>query len=144
MSTTDRREPEALPVPVPDVTPETAAFWDATAQGTLLLPRCNRCDSVIWYPRTFCSVCASLDVTWFAATGRGTVYSFTVIRRPAPPYDRSAPFVVAYVELAEGPRILTNIVECAPDEVEIGMDVEVVFHDTGEGRALYRFRPVHS
>jgi uncharacterized OB-fold protein len=132
---------EPLPVPVPDVTSETAVFWEATAEGTLLLPRCDHCDAVIWYPRAFCPVCASLDVTWFAASGRGTVYSFTVVRRPAPPYDRSGPFVVAYVELEEGPRVLTNIVECEPDAVEVDMPVEVVFHDTGEGRALYRFRP---
>ena len=69
------------------------------------------------------------------------MYSFTVIRRAVPPYAESAPFVVAYVELEEGLRILTNVVECEPDEVEIGMPVEVVFHDTGEERALYRFRP---
>jgi hypothetical protein len=134
-------QPEPLPVPVPDVTPETEAFWTATAEGTLLLPRCDRCGAVIWYPRAFCPVCASLEVSWIPASGRGTVYSFTVVRRPAPPYDRSGPFVVAYVELEEGPRILTNVVECEPDAVEIGMPVEVVFHDTGEGRALYRFRP---
>jgi len=139
------REPattrEPLPVPVPEVTSETAEFWAATAEETLLLPRCEHCDTVIWYPRAFCPACASFDVTWFPASGRGTVYSFTIVRRPAPPYDRSGPFVVAYVELEEGPRVLTNVVECEPDEVEMGMPVEVVFHDTGEGRALYRFRP---
>ena len=133
---------ERLPTPVPDVSTETAPFWEATAEGTLLLPRCVQCDTVIWYPKSFCSACGSLDVTWFPASGRGSVYSFTIVRRPAPPYDRSAPFVVAYVELDEGPRVLTNIVECEPDAVEVGMPVEVVFHDTGEGRALYRFRPV--
>ena len=66
------------------------------------------------------------------------------MRRGVAPYDGSAPFVVAYVELAEGPRVLTNIVGCEIDEVEIGMSVEVVFDDTGEGSALYRFRPVAS
>jgi uncharacterized protein len=132
---------EALPAPVPDVTAETAEFWGGTARGELLLPRCERCGVVVWYPRAFCPACRSLDVTWFTASGRGTVYSFTVIRRGAPPYDRSTPFVVAYVELEEGPRVLTNVVDCDPDDVEVGMRVEVVFHDTGEGPALYRFRP---
>jgi uncharacterized protein len=132
----------SLPIPVPEVTSETAAFWAATAEGTLLLPRCDHCDTVIWYPREFCPACGSLEVAWIPASGRGSVYSFTIIRRGAPPYDQSAPYVVAYVELAEGPRVLTNIVECDVDEVEIGMPVEVVFHDTGEGSALYRFRPV--
>jgi hypothetical protein len=133
---------EPLPTPVPEVTPETAAFWSATADATLLLPRCERCDTVIWYPRAFCPACGSLEVTWFPASGRGSVYSFTIIRRGAPPYDRSVPFIVAYVELAEGPRVLTNVVECEVDEVEVGMPVEVVFHETGEGPALYRFRPL--
>jgi uncharacterized OB-fold protein len=132
---------DPLPTPVPDVTPETTAFWEATARGTLLLPRCAHCDRVFWYPRAVCPSCGNLDVTWVPASGRGSVYSFTVIRRAVPPYDAAAPFVVAYVELDEGVRILTNVVECESDEVEIGMPVEVVFHDTGEGRALYRFRP---
>jgi uncharacterized OB-fold protein len=132
---------DTLPTPVPDVNPETTAFWDATASGTLLLPRCEHCDSIFWYPRAVCPSCGNLDVTWIPASGRGSVYSFTVIRRAVPPYAESAPFVVAYVELEEGLRILTNVVECEPDEVEIGMPVEVVFHDTGEERALYRFRP---
>ena len=135
---------EPLPTPVPDVTPETEAFWAATAEGTLLLPHCTRCDTVIWYPRSFCPACGSLEVTWLPASGRGTVYSFTIVRRSAPPYDRAAPYVVAYVELDEGPRILTNVVECEPERVDVGMAVEVVFHDTGEGRALYRFRPASS
>ncbi len=130
-----------LPTPVPEVTSETAGFWSATAEGTLLLPRCDHCDSVIWYPREFCPACGSLEVTWIPASGRGTVYSFTIIRRPVPPYEGAAPFVVAYVELEEGPRVLTNVVDCDVEEVEIGMPVEVVFHDTGEGSALYRFRP---
>jgi uncharacterized protein len=131
-----------LPTPVPDVTAETEPFWSATAEGRLVLPRCEHCDAVIWYPRAFCPACGSLEVTWFDASGRGSVYSFTIVRRAAPPYDASAPFVVAYVELEEGPRVLTNIVECEPDDVEVGMPVEVEFHDTGEGPALYRFRPV--
>lgn len=135
---------EALPTPAPEVTTETAAFWSATADGTLLLPRCEHCDAVIWYPRAFCPACGSLDVTWVEASGRGTVYSFTVVRRGAPSYESAAPYVVAYVELEEGPRVLTNIVGCDVDDVEVGMPVEVVFHDTGQGSALYRFRPVSS
>jgi hypothetical protein len=133
---------EPLPAPVADVTSETAEFWAATAEGTLLLPRCERCDTVIWYPRAFCPACASFDVTWFPASGRGTVYSFTVVRRPALPYDRSGPFVVAYVELDEGPRVLTNLVECEPDEVEIGMPVEVSLVRVDDELTLPAWRPV--
>jgi len=71
------------------------------------------------------------------------VYSYTVIRKVANEYKQATPFVVAYVELAEGPRIMTNIVGCDVDEVRVGMPVAIEFHDTGEGNALYRFHPVN-
>ena len=141
MTTADQR----LPAPAPTVLPELKVFWDATAEGRLLLPRCNACQTVIWYPRPFCPSCAGLNVTWFEASGRGHIYSYTVNRRGQanlPEYRGAPEYVVAYVELEEGPRVLTNIVECDPDSVAIGQPVEVVFHDTGQGSALIRFRPV--
>jgi uncharacterized OB-fold protein len=135
---------KVLPAPAPIVLPEVKPFWDATAEGRLVLPRCNKCQTVIWFPRPFCPSCASTDVTWIEASGRGSVYSFTVNRRGTadlPAYRESGTYVLAYVELDEGPRIMTNIVDCDPDSVEIGQKVEVVFHDTGQGTALPRFRP---
>ena len=60
---------------------ETKAFWDATAEGKLLLPRCNACQTVIWYPRPFCPECSSSDISWFEASGNGTIYSYTINRR---------------------------------------------------------------
>ncbi|HZU71322.1 MAG TPA: Zn-ribbon domain-containing OB-fold protein [Acidimicrobiales bacterium] len=131
----------ALPAPAPFVSLETEEFWAATARGELLLPRCDRCGSFIWYPRRFCPDCGSQDVSWVRASGRGTVYSFTIVRRGPGPYGAASPFVLAYVELEEGPRVMTNVVGCDPEAVEVGMPVEVVFHDTGEGTALFRFRP---
>jgi uncharacterized OB-fold protein len=128
------------PKPVPNV--ETQPFWDATALGMLLLPRCDACGTVIWYPRTLCPVCHSTSVSWFEASGLGTIYTFTVARRGAGMWADAAPYVVASVELDEGPRMLTNIVDCDPESVEIGQRVQVVFHDTGEGTALPRFRPL--
>lgn len=130
-----------LPVPTPAVNVETQEFWDATARGVFLLKRCDRCGVVIWYPRFVCPDCHGTATSWFEASGRGTVYSFTIVRRGQGAYADAAPFVVAYVELAEGPRILTNVVDCDPETVEVGQAVEVVFHDTGSGTALYRFRP---
>ena len=102
------------------------------------------CQAVIWYPRPFCPACASTHVEWIEASGRGTVYSFTVNRRgqaDLADYKDAGVYVLAYVELAEGPRMMTNIVDCDPDTVRIGQAVEVVFHDTGQGTALPRFRP---
>jgi uncharacterized protein len=131
-----------LPAPPPAVNPETREFWAATAEGRLLLRRCLDCRAVIWYPRTICPKCASLRTEWFEAAGRGRVYSYTVNHRGEGAYQGSAPFVLAYVELAEGPRVMTNIVGADPAELAVGLPVEVVFHDTGEGVALPRFRPL--
>jgi uncharacterized OB-fold protein len=128
-----------LPVPAPPVTPETKPFWDATAEGRLTLPRCRACRTVIWYPRAICPHCHAMDVEWIEASGRGTIYSFTVIRRGG--YAGGGDYVLAYVELAEGPRVMTNIVDCSTDSLACGQAVEVVFHDTGQGNALPRFRP---
>jgi hypothetical protein len=133
--------PTDLPTPPPAPNFDTQEFWDATAEGRFLLKRCDDCGVVIWYPRFLCPDCSSTNTSWFEATGKGTVYAFTVPRRGNGPYREAAPFIVAYVELEEGPRILTNLVDVAPDAVEVGMAVEVVWHDTGEGNALYRFRP---
>ena len=132
------------PAPAPVVHPEVKVFWDATAEGRLLLPRCEDCRTVIWFPRPYCPACGSLNVTWIEASGRGTIYTFTVNRRGAgdlAEYRQVDPYVLAYVELEEGPRVMTNIVDCDPDTVAIGQTVEVVFHDTGQGTALPRFRP---
>lgn len=131
----------ALPVPAPHPTLETAPFWDATAQGRLVLPRCNDCAFVIWYPRLWCPQCASTDVTWIPASGRGTIYSFSITRKGVGAYRDAVPYVLAYVELEEGPRVMTNIVGCDPESLVVGQAVSVVFHDTGNGSALYRFTP---
>lgn len=131
----------ALPAPAPRANEETQAFWDATAESRFLLKRCDACGAVIWYPRSLCPVCHRSETSWFEASGRGTVYSYTVVRKGRGPFAEAAPYVVAYVELEEGPRVLTNLVEVEPGDVAIGMPVEVVWHDTGEGSALYRFKP---
>ena len=133
-----------LPAPAPSVSPESKPYWDATAEGRLLLPRCQACQTVIWYPRSFCPLCGSTSLAWFEASGRGTVYSFSINRlgrADVPDYRGVDPYVLAYVELDEGPRIMTNIVDCPPESVQVGQPVQVVFHDTGQGSALPRFRP---
>ena len=129
------------PAPAPGVNPETRQFWDATAQGRLLLKRCLDCGSVIWYPRAICPDCASLRTEWFEASGRGRVYSYTTNYRGQGSYQDAGPYVLAYVELDEGPRVMTNVVGADADGLAVGMPVEVVFHDTGDGTALPRFRP---
>lgn len=135
-----------LPAPDPTVREDAAPFWEATSDHRLVLPRCERCASFIWYPRGFCPACSSFDVEWVEVAGRGSVYSFSIPRRGQGAYGDSAPYVVAYVELEvpgdePGPRIITNIVGCDPATVTVGLPVAAVFDDTASGHALVRFRP---
>jgi uncharacterized protein len=102
------------------VTPETEEFWSGAARGELRLQWCLDCDRPIWYPRAICPVCHGTDTQWRTSAGLGTVYSYTVVRRAVGRYAESTPFVLAYVELDEGPRMMTNIVDCAADSVRIG------------------------
>jgi uncharacterized protein len=129
-----------LPAPPPTVTYDTAEYWAGAAAGSLLLTRCTACASVVWYPRFFCPVCGATTET-FAASGRGSIYSYTVVHRGDGPYAQSAPYVLAYVELEEGPRVLTNIVEADGGQVRVGDRVSVVFHPANSDSALVRFRP---
>jgi uncharacterized protein len=142
MTTPAARPALSLPAPSPAVNPETAEFWHATAEGRLLLRRCRDCGTVIWYPRTMCPECASVNTEWFEAAGRGRIYSYTVNHRGEGAYSGLPPFVLAYVELDEGPRLMTNIVGADPADLAVGVPVEVVFHDTADGSALPRFQPV--
>lgn len=130
----------SLPVPAPTVYPETEPFWQGTAQGRLVLPRCEDCGVTIWYPRSFCPKCGSRNVAWFEATGHGQIYSFTECYRGSGEYRKLASYILALVELDEGPRLMTNLVDVDPDNIAVGKPVEVVFHDTGEGSSLVRFR----
>ena len=130
-----------LPLREPETTPATEPYWRGAAEGRLMLVRCDACQSVVWYPRGFCPDCGGRALTWFEATGLGTVYSFTITRRGLGPWKDAGAYVMAYVELDEGPRVLTNIVGCAVDDVAIGQRVRAVFDATTSGTALVRFRP---
>ena len=132
----------SLPAMAPTPSVETAQYWSATAEGRLLLPRCNACGTVIWYPRGICPDCHSSDVSWFEATGEGEIYSWTVSRRGDGPWKEAAPYVIAYVQLDDGPRVMTNIVDADLEALSIGQRVTAVWDDTGEGNALLRFRPL--
>ncbi|MCJ7959205.1 MAG: Zn-ribbon domain-containing OB-fold protein [Pseudomonas sp.] len=131
-----------LPAPAPLVVPETKPFWDGTKAGRLMLPRCLGCSFVIWYPRQFCPECGHDCVEWFEASGRGSVYSFTIVRRGEGAYRETPSYVLAFVDLHEGPRVMTNIIDCDPTQLQIGQPVSAVFCDAGDSAALLRFRPL--
>ena len=115
--------------------PETREFWAAAAQGQLLLKTCDDCKRAHWYPRAICPLCGSLKLRWVTASGRGSVYAFSTARRAQPPYT------LAYVTLAEGPTLMTRIVDVSPDSIAIGMPVQVQFQASDEGRMMPFFRP---
>jgi len=126
--------------PLPRRTPISSAYFDAAKEHRLVLQRCPR-DGVFFYPRTRCPECLGDDWSWETMSGRGVVYSFTVDRVGHDPAQRARlPLVIAIVELEEGPRLTSNIVECSPEEVDIGMSVEVVFEDF-DRESLIQFRP---
>ena len=128
------------PIPVP--TPISKPFWDGAKQHRLLLQRCANGD-VFYYARSHCPKCLSNELTWFDASGKGTIYSYTVARRAtAPEFEADVPYTIGVIELAEGPRMTSLVVEADPDSVRIGMAVEVVFDDINDETALPYFRPV--
>lgn len=135
---TDTTEASALPAPEPYPNPEDSPFWEATLRDELVLPRCRACSTVIWYPRSFCSACGTTDIEWFKASGRGTVYACTSVHRAQGPWRAAAPYVIAYVELEEGPRILTNVIGVDPASVEVGQAVRAVFVPAG-AQKIVRF-----
>lgn len=131
-----------LPNPAPYIAPEMKGFWAATAEGRLTMPKCDDCSLYVWYPRPFCPACGSTNVTWTDVSGKGTVYTFTIVHRSGVPgYREAGPYVIAYVELEEGVKVMTNIVGIDPEQVTVGMPVSVVFNDTEQGNALFRFQP---
>jgi len=133
-----------LPVPRRTPAPEIDVFWERAGDGVLVLPVCESCDSAFWYPRAHCPRCGSTTIDWVEASGLGRIYTYTVVGRGMGEYKDVKNYVLAYVELAEGPRILTNIVEWDQGDLAIDRDVEVVFSPAADGSALPRFRPVRN
>jgi uncharacterized OB-fold protein len=122
-------------IPAPVQNPENAEFWKAAAAGTFLIKRCTACGKAHWYPRAICPFCMSDKTEWAEASGQGTIYSYSVMRR-AP-----APFALAYVTLAEGPTKMTNIVDCDFDRLAIGQAVKIAFAPTEGGAPVPCFTP---
>jgi hypothetical protein len=132
----------AGPLPVP--TPESRPFWEAARRHELALPRCRACGKLHFYPRAACPHCLSPEIAWQRVSGRGVVHTFTVVHRGGRGFPLGPPYVLAIVELAEGPRLMTNLVGVEPDpaRLRIGMPVEVAFEDVTPEVTLPRFRPL--
>ena len=132
-----RRPPKPLPI----VDNDTKAYWDGCLRGELLLQRCSACGTFRHPPSPMCSGCLSTEHEWVSASGKGAVYSFVVVRRAFhPAWEPDVPYVVAIVELDEGPHIMTNVTDIDPDQIEIGMPVQVWFDQASDEIALPKFR----
>ncbi len=129
--------------PLPVIDGESRPFWEGARAKQLRIMRCRECRRYFFYPRELCPHCHSTAVEWVTASGRGTIYTFTIARRPAgPAFKGDVPYVVALVELEEGPRLMTNIIGIAPESVHIGQKVKAVFEDATDEVTLVKFAPV--
>lgn len=126
--------------PLPRVTALTEPFWSAAREARLLLPRCKACNQHFFRPEVACTHCFATDWEWVEASGRGTLYSYSVIHR-APVPGLQVPVVFAVVELAEGPMLYSNLVGCAHEDVKIGMGLQVCFEPASPEITLPKFKP---
>jgi len=128
--------------PLPRILPEAERFWRSAAAGVLELQFCLNCQQYIYYPRVRCPHCLSNTLEWRPTSGKGRIHSFTIARRPTHPALASqVPYVIAIVELAEGPRMTCLIRGCDPEDVHIDMPVRTSFLPVREDLALVDFEP---
>lgn len=128
--------------PRPQLRGEEAPFYEAADDGRLVVQRCPSCEQIVFYPRTVCPHCHLGTPEWIDASGRGHVYSFSVLHRAGSPgFEANIPYVVALVDLEEGVRMLANLVHVPPEDVEIGMPVSVTFERRAEDFVVPQFEP---
>ncbi|HEX5368116.1 MAG TPA: Zn-ribbon domain-containing OB-fold protein [Dehalococcoidia bacterium] len=142
---TENSSPPARPIPAPGEISQP--FWDAAADGRLAMQVCDECSAYVWTPRAICYECGSRALTWQTLSGRGEVFSFTVIRQVAGRgtsayFAGEIPYAVALIELTEGPRMLATLAGCDVDAVEIGMKVRVRFDQVSPEIHLPSFEPL--
>jgi len=135
----------ALAAHLPIIDAESQPFWAGTRRRKFLFRHCNACGRNHFYPRHACPHCWSDNCEWRAASGTGRIFSYTVIHQnDSLPFREWLPYIVALVDLAEGVRVTTNIVECTPEVVHVGMPVEVVYEEVTDTVTLPQFRPLNA
>ena len=129
--------------PVPAIDPDSQPYWDGAKEGRLMIQRCKATGQTFLYSRQLAPGVVDSEVEWIEASGRGTIYSYTVARRPAgQPFADDVPYVIVSVELEEGARVMSNLVTADPDSVAIGQAVEVVFDAVSGDLTIPKFRPL--
>ncbi len=129
--------------PLPVITDESRPFWEGCRQGKLMLQYCEKCQQYQFYPRLYCMQCGAETPSWVEASGRGTVYSYTIIRQnKSPEFRNDTPYNVVIVQLVEGPRMLSNIIDIPNDNLRVDMPVMVTFDAVTDTITLPRFKLV--
>lgn len=127
--------------PLPNPTPFSKPFWDGTKRHELLIQKCQDCQKFVFYPKVICPFCLSDNLEWIKASGRGKIYSYMVVYSYQPQaFAEDVPYVVAIIDLDEGVRMMSNVVECDPEMVRCDMDVTVVFDDITDEITLPKFK----
>jgi uncharacterized OB-fold protein len=130
-----------FPRPLPVPTPTSEPFWSGIKNGQVTLQQCDDCSAWVFYPRSHCNHCLSPNLTWKPVSGKGTLYTFTVARRPtAPQFADEIPQLIVVVELEQGVRMNSLMVNIIPEELSVGMAVKPVFHQQ-DGATLLYFEP---
>ena len=130
------------PRPLPQITPEMGPFWEAARRHELVVQRCRGCGALRFPAREICSRCLARDAEWIPVSGRGTVFSYAIMHQVYHPgFADAVPYAVVVVELEEGARILSNLIDCAVEDLRIDMTVEVVFEELSPEVTLPKFRP---
>lgn len=130
------------PLPKPANETLSKPFWEATRRHELVLPRCNTCSLTFFYPRERCPDCLSGDLGWTQASGKGRVHTFTIIEQSVNREFRGdLPYIYAMIQLDEGPRMISNVIDCGVDDVQIDMPVTAVFDDVTDDVTLVKFKP---
>lgn len=136
------KEKKAYRKPLPHIDEESRPWWEAVQRHELYVQKCRNCGDLRYHPRALCTNCMSSRTEWVRCKGTGKIYTFTVTNQnQAAGFRDSLPYVMAWVEVDEGLKMLTNIVDCAPEQVKIGMPVEAVFDDVTPEVTLVKFRP---
>ena len=130
------------PMPRPMNSELSRPFWEATKRHELVMPRCRTCSKIFFYPREQCPNCYSADLDWTQVSGKGRLYTFTVVHQTAhPAFQPEAPHIYAIIQLNEGPRMPSNLIECEIDDAQIDMAVQAVFVDASDEYTLVKFKP---
>jgi hypothetical protein len=132
--------PQKAGIPLPRPTALSKPHWDAAREGRLVYQRCRDCGTRIFIPQPACTGCLGANLEWAQSSGRGTLYSYTIVHRPQSP-KFEVPYAVGIVELEEGWHMLSNLIECEPDEIRVGMPLEVDFRKMSDAITLPYFRP---